>query len=235
MNLHSKKNSLYSLLIALLFIFTLFIITEYAFDYSIISASYLISFSILGLLAFSLIYAGVCRSPFSFLVSILTLITCFILGLILLLMRHTVGYEIISEFDAVNLLDARIDNDVGKTKKKTREWTSKQSISVLFYEQKQYVSDEQDKLLSSEDLIDLKKNFLKSIYDACNNRKSESDPAIASLYNEIRSKKNLQNYIKILNSIQWSRFPKNLVILIEILEPKDVVANGFNRNVINHS
>ncbi|WUR04924.1 putative transmembrane protein [Vairimorpha necatrix] len=234
MNLHSKKNSLLMLLIALLFIITSVIITEYVFDFSIITASYSISFLILGLLTFSLIYTALTCGQFSFLVSIFTLIICLVLGFILSSMRHTVGYEIISNENAERLKRISMSGNIHKVDFFTQQWTSKQSITVLFYEQKNPDHSKQDITLSTEKLR-IKKNFIEQIYKNCHERELDSDSVIVLLNNKIKSKENLLSYIKILNSIHWSRFPKKLVILIEILDAKNVVANGFNRTVIAHS
>lgn len=232
MNLHSKKISLMIIATGLSTMFVLLLATEVLFDQSLLSASLLLPILILVLHGVALGYTILKFTKYSLLVSGGVFVICLGLTIVMFLMKHSVGFYLIEKAEADTIINANDDDAKINT---VKAYTEKKSTSVLFYEIGK--SSNTGKAVDEKKISETCKNFINQVRDKCKSNKNPKVPVIVKLDApsdfEISFDENLKKYCKMLQSIFYSKFSKNLVILIPINDINDLGKNGFKRSTEN--
>lgn len=223
--------------IALIMFLSFFIYTEFLTDNSVLTYSPNAMWSIL--IALILFFGFMQKSNSYFLASLLISGVLIYITVLIIFCKNTVGFYIVDEVQAKNLISNTGTKDYIDIIKISGEWIKDQSVTVIFQGEKNVSYPNSQNATIDKIIFELAKSNLKhKIKNEDYMRKDSKKALIITEEFELLNIKNQQDeklLINMLNEIFYSKFAKNLVLLLKVDNYLNLKANGFCKLIIDKS
>lgn len=149
--------------------------------------------------------------------------------------KNTVGFYIIKEDIGRKLIGKSNDQII----EICGDWVKDQKVTVMFYGKYELSFDKSEvPSIKSNKFIEIRYKFVEKVFKVCDERKTKNKLLVIledfkSL--EIKNLGDQREFLRMINSIYYTKFDKKIIILMKVDDLKNMTRNGFGRRVIDKS
>lgn len=239
MSILNNKNTAFILtVLGLVFVMIFLLISKVFTDNSVMSYSVFLTWSLLFSILPSIIFVlfDLKHSLFMSCVSSALLAT---IAIFLIYNRNTVDFYSVDELQAKSFISNTGENDFKDIINFSGEWIKNQSITVIFHGEEKVSYEKGDKAtIDSSKFIKSKEAFINKVHHLNNSRKDDSKALIVTEnFNllDIKNQYDEKLLVDMLNEIYYTKFSKNIIILIKLYNFLKLRENGFSRSITDSS